>query len=87
MRCTPDQVNAFFEALGAIATWSNVRALYTDGSALGVNWWTFCFYSMWGMWNCYFYPALGQWWSFWAGIVLVAGNLAWIGLYAYQKRS
>ena len=38
------------------------------------------FFTAWGIWNLVYYPAIGQWYSFAAGIVLAAGNLAWVML-------
>lgn len=35
-------------------------------------------FTVWGVWNLAYYPALGQWLSFVGGVVLVAGNLAWV---------
>jgi hypothetical protein len=77
---TGDHVNAVFEALGAYFTWKNAVSLYRDQEIKGVYWPAWLFFAAWGLWNLYYYPSLGQMWSFVAGIVLVAGNLAWVGM-------
>lgn len=80
MITTPDLINGLFELLGAYYSWRNARQLYLDRSIRGVYWPAWVFYSAWGLWNLYYYPALDQWFSAAAGAVLVAGNLAWIGV-------
>lgn len=75
---TPDLINGLFEAGGAIAAWRNFIQLRRDREIRGVYWPVYVFYSLWGFWNLYFYPVLSQWVSFTAGIVLVAGNCAWV---------
>lgn len=84
----PDHINAVFELVGAAVTWVNFNKLRRDRSISGVDWRTWIFFSAWGLWNLYYYPSLGQSWSFYAGIVLVTGNLAWLLLAIviwYQK--
>jgi hypothetical protein len=43
-----------------------------------VYWPTSLFFTSWGVWNLYYYPSLGQWLSFAAGIALCLGNIAWV---------
>jgi hypothetical protein len=75
---SPDLGNALFEAGGAVTAWLNALQLYRDKEIKGVYWPIYFFYTAWGFWNLYYYPALGQWFSFFAGAVLVLGNFAWI---------
>lgn len=77
---TGDHINACFELLGALFTWRNAAQLYRDKEIRGVYWPTWVFFAAWGVWNLAYYPSLGQWWSFWAGALLVGGNLAWVAL-------
>lgn len=77
---TPDTGNALFEALGAVFIWKSVFALWRDKQIRGVYWPAWIFYTLWGLWNIYYYPALGQWLSFSAGLVLVCGNMTWVAL-------
>lgn len=78
----PDTVNACFELGGALLIWLNVRRLYRDKSVRGVFAPVFVFYTLWGFWNCVYYPAIGQALSFWAGLGTTLGNLAWVALAA-----
>lgn len=74
---TPDHINAIFEAGGAFFTWRNALQLYCDKQIKGVYWKAWFFFAAWGLWNCWYYPQLDQWFSFVAGIVLVSGNITW----------
>ncbi len=73
-----DIVNALFEFGGSIAVWHNVRTLLRDKKVRGVSLMTVGFFTVWGFWNLYYYPSLGQTWSTIAGVFLCMGNLAWI---------
>jgi len=77
---TPDHMNALFELVGSFLTWMNAWCLYQEKQTKGVYWPTAAFFSVWGMWNLFYYPSLGQYWSFYAGILLVSGNVAWVWL-------
>lgn len=72
-----DIVNGAFEGLGAVFTWRNAAALYRDREIRGVYWPATFFFTAWGLWNLFYYPALGQWVSFAGGVALVLGNVAW----------
>jgi len=75
-----DIINAAFELVGAFIVWMNVWKLYQDSEIKGIYWPTFAFFAAWGLWNLYYYPSLGQWLSFGAGVLLVSGNIAWIAV-------
>ena len=77
---TPDLVNGSFELVGAYCTWMNAYRLWKERKIQGVYWPATAFFTTWGMWNLYYYPALDQWLSFYAGIVLVAGNVLWVAM-------
>lgn len=86
MKLAPDTINACFELGGALLIWLNVRRLWRDRSVRGVFAPVFVFYTAWGFWNCVFYPAVGQYLSFYAGLGTTFGNLAWV-LGAWRFRS
>ena len=77
---TPDAVNGLFETLGAVAIWGNVRRILRDKQIKGIDWRVTLFFSAWGYWNLFYYPHLGQWFSFAGGLALVAGNTVWVAL-------
>lgn len=75
-----DVGNGLFELVGAYFTWRNYIQLQRDRELKGVYWPMTAFFTAWGFWNLHYYPSLQQWFSFYAGIVLVLGNLAWVNL-------
>ena len=77
---TADLVNGGFEMAGAVLTWRNYVELKRAREIRGVYWPTQAFFAAWGLWNLAYYPMLGQWASFAGGVLLVAGNAAWVGL-------
>ena len=82
-----DIINGSFELIGAIVTWINVHRLYRDKETKGVFWPVWIFFSLWGMWNLIYYPSVGHFFSLYAGIVLVSGNIAWVILaFIYQQK-
>lgn len=70
---------SFFVALSVVATW---RAKRTEGIDLR----TVGFFASWGLWNLYYYPSLGQWWSFAGGVAVCAANFTWLALIVYYRR-
>lgn len=82
----PDLINAAFEVVGGALCWVNVRRLKRDKETKGVYWPVSIFFAAWGLWNLYFYAALGQWASWVGGILLVSGNLVWVVMAAYYRR-
>jgi hypothetical protein len=76
----PDQINGGFEAIGAVLAWVNVYKLHKAKEIKGVFWPLTAFFSSWGIWNLYYYPALGQWLSFYGGLGLTLGNAVWVVL-------
>lgn len=75
-----DLVNGLFELFGGILLCLNIRRLYKDKKVTGVSWIPVAFFTSWGLWNLYFYPALNCWASFVGGIVVVTANAAWLGM-------
>ena len=73
-----DLVNGLFELCGAFFVWLNVRKLHIDKQVRGVYWPVTAVFSVWGLWNLYYYPSLDQWFSFSAAIVLVSANIVWV---------
>lgn len=82
----PDLTNGLFEVVGSAAIWLNVVKIWRDKMARGVSLYSTAFFTSWGAWNLYYYPHLHQWFSFAGGILIVAGNAAWISLmWRYRK--
>lgn len=86
MKFSTDIINGTFEILGGLLCWINVRQILRDKSVTGFYWPTQAFFAAWGIWNLYFYPALGQWFSFGGGMFLAIATITWTLLAAYYSR-
>lgn len=82
----PDFINGTFEALAGLMILNHCRVLYRDKLVRGVSAVSTAFFFAWGVWNLFYYPHLGQWWSFAGGLVIVAANCLWLGMMIYYKR-
>lgn len=83
---TPDMVNGIFEALGAIFVSMNVVRLYRDKRVRGVHWASVAFFTSWGLWNVYFYHAIAQPFSWYAGVAVAVVNAIWLAQMGYYIR-
>lgn len=86
MHSWPDIVNGIFELLGAPFTLLSILRLHKDKSVKGVSWIPIAFFSSWGFWNLFYYPCLGQWYSFFGGLTLVLTNTFWLCQMVYYLR-
>lgn len=78
---TPDRINAVFEYVGVAAALFNSFALIWDnGNIAGVSITSQVFFTLWGFWNLYYYPHLGQRASAIAAFALVLANCTWLML-------
>jgi len=78
-----DRINSVFEVSAGALLCLNVWRLYKDKQLRGVSALPVGLFVLWGWWNLYFYPAVGAWWSFGAGLLVVAVNTIWLGQIAY----
>jgi hypothetical protein len=76
----PDIINGTFELSGAFFIYMSIRKVLADKAVAGVHWVHVGFFAVWGLWNLYYYPHLGQWWSFVGGVAIVVTNLIYVGL-------
>lgn len=84
----PDLINGGLELFGGVFSWLNTKQLLKDKEVRGVSLAPTAVFSLWGLWNLYYYPSLDQWASFSGGLVIVTSNLIWITLalkYKYKK--
>ena len=86
MSSWPDIVNGLFEASGTWFVWLSIRRLHSDKKVRGVHWLGVMFFATWGLWNLFYYPHLGQWWSFAGGLGIAVSNMIWLGQIAYYTK-
>ncbi len=82
---TNDLINGLFELGGAIAVLNHCRHLYRDKAVNGVSVLSTVFFTIWGLWNTYFYPTLGQYWSLIGGIAICMANALWVFLLIHYR--
>ncbi len=82
----PDLINGLFEALGGFAILLHAKTLYRDKQVHGANWIATTFMTLWGVWNLYYYPHLGQWLSFAGGLFIVVANIVWLSMMIYYLK-
>jgi hypothetical protein len=83
---TPDIVNGAFELVGGCMLMTNVLRIYKDKILKGYNPISTVFFTGWGLWNLFYYPHLGQWFSFAGGVFIVTVNSFWLGQIVYYGR-
>jgi hypothetical protein len=81
----PDMINASFEASAGFFVLLHCRALYRAKEVKGLSLTTIVFFELWGCWNMWYYPHLGQWWSFFGGILVVTANLLHVSMILYYR--
>ncbi len=82
-----DIVNGLFELFASLFILDHCRHLYKDKVLSGVSWVSIVFFTAWGVWNLFYYPSLGQSFSFYAGILVVLSNLTWLGMIFYYRNN
>ncbi len=81
-----DLVNGLFEFGMACMLFLSVLRLWRDKRVHGWSVWSVVWPTAWGLWNLYYYPSLGQWYSFLGGLFVVIVNSTWIVLALYFER-
>jgi hypothetical protein len=78
-----DLINGIFELGSGLLQIINVVKLYKDKELKGISVYPMMFFTLWGFWNLYYYPILGQTMSFIGGLFIVATNVTWLYLVFY----
>ena len=84
----PDLINGCFEGIGALFLTINVKKLYKEKELKGVSWIPTTYFSLWGVYNIYYYSHLQQMLSWYGGIAIVLVNAVWLSMiyYYYRKK-
>lgn len=78
-----DAINASFELLAGLFVLNHCRVLHQHKLVRGVSLDSVGFFTLWGIWNLYYYPTLNQPMSFWGGICVCAANAFYLGMALY----
>lgn len=76
----PDLINGLFETLAGLFVLNHCRVLLRDRAVAGVSIASTAFFTLWGIWNLWFYPQLGQFWSMVGGVFVVLANTVYVAL-------
>ncbi len=79
--------NAMFEFFGSMALMKNVFKLHADKMVRGYHWAATAYFMSWGYWNIFYYPSVGDWWSFTGGLFVVAVNTFWLGQMIHYRKN
>lgn len=82
---TNDAINAGFEFFGIWFVLHNCWTVWQDKAVAGVSVPAIVFWTTWGGWNVYYYPSLGQMFSFYCGIGVLLANLLYVSMLLYYK--
>lgn len=82
----PDMVNAGFEAGAGVAVLLHCARLHEDKQVRGMSITAVVFFTLWGLWNIFYYPFLGQFWSFVGGIFVTVANLFYVAMLVFYSR-
>jgi hypothetical protein len=79
-------INGLFELLAGVFCFLNCLQVKKDKAVAGVNLIAVAFFTVWGWWNFYYYPHLGQWLSLLGSVGIVTANTYWVFLlYKYRN--
>lgn len=80
---TPDFINGCFEFFASIFIFIHCLKLQHDKLVRGVSIISTVFFLSWGFWNIFYYPKLGQMFSFYMGLLVCAVNMVYVGMMIY----
>jgi hypothetical protein len=69
-----DNLNMLFELGGAAMVGMSLFKLHKDKKVRGIHWAQILFFTSWGWWNLWFYPAVSMWHSFEACVAVTGVN-------------
>ena len=82
-----DAINGTFELSAGFFVLNHCRVLYLHKATRGVSMLSVAFFTLWGLWNPYYYSALNQPLSYYGGLFVVAANALYLGMmFSYQNR-
>lgn len=83
---TPDLINGAFEMIGGLLSFLNIWRLWREKRVAGVSLTPVFFFSLWGLWNLFYYPHLGQIFSFIGGLVVLTANAIWLAFALHYRK-
>lgn len=81
----PDIINGLFECGGGLFLLLDIYVMQRDKILQGVHWLPKIWFMLWGYYNIFYYPHLGQHLSFIGGLLIVTVNTCWLAMYGYYR--
>lgn len=81
-----DLINGLFELCASLFILNNCRVLYVQKQVRGISIISTIFFTLWGLWNVFYYPHLGQMLSFYAGVGVLFCNILWVSMMVYYTK-
>lgn len=82
----PDLINASFEVMGGVFVAMHIRAVRIDKQVRGLSKYAILAFSVWGVWNIFYYPYLHQWISSVGAVFTAVGNAIYV-YYLWKYRN
>ena len=82
----PDIINASFEVGAGFAVLHHCWCLRRDKEVRGISVLAVVFFTLWGIWNVFWYPWLNQVFSFLAGIFVTLANVLYVCKLRYYRQ-
>ena len=80
-----DFINGMFELASGLFCTINIFKLVKDKTIKGISWIPTFFFSIWAIWNLYYYSSLNQPISVIGGVGIFIANAVWLFLVFYYK--
>jgi len=80
-----DHITAVFSVVGTIVIARSALLLARQKSVRGVSLWQAVFFATWGVWNLFFYDAIGLYWSWYGAVGIAVTNCTWTAMLCWFK--
>lgn len=80
-----DQINGILEMAASIFILNHCRVLEKDKAVKGISILSVVFFTLYGIFNIFYYPSIAQWVSFWAGLFIVVVNFLYLWMVLKYK--
>ena len=84
---TQDLINALFGVFASVLSYQNVREAKEHNEIKGMHWYSTSFFTLWAIYQLYFYYMLGLYWSMLGSVCIIAIDVYWLYLFWSFRQS